>query len=374
MKKTLTFSRAVGVVASALALTPAARAVTPIGEHLSIGGFGTLGGVVSNSDAGQYGRDRQTGGADKTPALDVDSNIAVQVDGKVNSWLSGTVQVLGAKREDQGFKPKFEWAYVMVKPLDGLALRGGRMATPSFLVSDSRNIGYANNWLRPPNEVYALNLFSNFEGGDISYRRSFGPVSFTLTGLAGKTTFRPFGTEATADTLRGANLVVDTDWVTLRAGRVQAKVSVPSGGTFRDPYTFTGFGATVDRDNVFLQAEWVKRRTGQLPAATDATGWYAMAGYRVGSVLPYAILSQATPIADFPFHLSERQRTTAVGARWDAFKSADLKFQIDRVDTSGTRGLSFTSPLAAPAFPGARAFGQPVGKVTVFSLALDFTF
>ncbi len=374
MQNPLTFSYAVGVMASALALSPAARAATPVGDHFSFGGFGTLGGVVTDSDAGQYGRDRQTGGADKTPALDVDSNIALQIDGRANGWLSGTVQVLGAKREDQGFKPKFEWAYVMVKPLDDLSVRGGRMATPSFLVSDSRNVGYANNWLRPPNEVYALNLFSHFEGGDISYRRSFGSLFFTLTGLAGQTTFRPFGNEAKAGTLRGANLVVDTDWVTLRAGRVQAKVSVPSNGTVRDPYTFTGFGATVDRHKVFLQAEWVKRRTGQLPAATDATGWYAMAGYRVGSVLPYAILSQATPTADFLFHLTERQRTTAFGARWDAFRSADLKFQIDRVDTSGTRGLSFSSPLEAPALPGAQAFGQPVGKVTVFSLALDFTF
>lgn len=359
------------------ALPPVAGAATPIGDHFTIGGFGTLGGVVTNSDEGQYGRDRQTGGADKTPALDVDSNLGVQLDGKATDWLSGTVQVLSAKREDLGFKARIEWAYARVKPLDDLSIRGGRMATPAFLVSDSRNIGYANNWVRPPNEVYALNVFHNFDGGDITYRRAFGAVAVSVTGLAGKTQFRLLGVDATGDDLRGLNLQIDVDWVTLRAGRIKTKVMVPAFNTETDRYSFTGYGFTVDHDDIFVQAERVQRRSSGRGAVVDSNGWYAMGGYRFGPVLPYLIVSRTAPtVAASPFHLTGTQHTTALGFRWDAFKSADLKFQIDRIDTSGTAGASFTTPLVplptpGPG-PGPRAAVTRI--VTAFSLALDFTF
>ena len=96
------------------------------------------------------------------------------------------------------------------------------------------------------------------------------------------------------------------------------------------------------------------------------SGWYVLGGYRLGQVLPYvtyASTTKATPYAPVGA-LSYDQSSQALGVRWDAFKSADLKFQLERVDPRGTPGISFTR--TAPDFGGK--------TVTVMSLALDFVF
>jgi len=68
--------------------------------------------------------------------------------------------------------------------------------------------------------------------------------------------------------------------------------------------------------------------------------------------------------------LSDDQSTTAIGVRWDAFKSADIKLQVEHVNPEGTSGVSFAfinSPLGLlPA--------TPAGSVNVFSLTVDFIF
>ncbi len=353
----------------------AARAATPLGEYLTVSGFGTLGGVVTNSNEGQFGRDRQAGGADKHPALDVDSNFGLQVDAKATSWLSATVQTLTAKRDTLGFATRIEWAYVLVKPLDGLSIRGGHFQTPAFLVSDSRQIGYANNWLRPPNEVYGLNAIDSFDGVDATYRRGFGPVSLSVTGIAGSSKFRVIGFDGKGDRLRGLSLQLETDWATLRAGRVTANAAVEGIATFDEPYSFTGYGVTIDHGNLVAQAEFVQRRSSKSSDVINSDGWYVMGGWRFDKLLPYAILSRTAPkVADFPAHASNTQRTAAVGLRWDAFRSADIKFQIERIDTSGTTGISFTTPTLPATGPGPAPSGTVNRPVTAFSVALDFTF
>lgn len=352
--------------------TPAAQAATQLGDYFSIGGFGTLGAVRTNTDDAQFGRDRQNGGATTSPALDVDSNLGVQLTGTATPWLSATVQVLTAKRDLSNVETKFEWAYVLVKPLDGLAVRAGRMPTPVFAISDSRNIGYANNWVRAPNEVYALNVFRNFDGADATYRLPIGSQSISLTLFGGKTTFRPLGVDAKGDDLRGINLVWETEWATFRAGKALTNVSIPAFNQVGDGYSFTGYGVLVDRNDIVAQAELVHRRSAGQPGGTNAQGWYLMGGYRVGAVLPYAIVAQTRPTVDSSFHLSGNERTTSLGVRWDAFSAADLKFQIDRVDPSNTQGISFTTP-ALP-FPGPKQSSALTHSVTAISVALDFTF
>ena len=68
------------------------RAATPLGDNFSFSAFGTLGAVATNSDEGQYIREFQAKGATKSPSALVDSNLGLQITGKANDWLSGTVQ------------------------------------------------------------------------------------------------------------------------------------------------------------------------------------------------------------------------------------------------------------------------------------------
>jgi hypothetical protein len=78
-----------------------------------------------------------------------------------------------------------------------------------------------------------------------------------------------------------------------------------------------------------------------------------MGGYRFGKVLPFASHGRLTG--------DVAQATDSIGVRWDAFRSADIKFQVDRVKPEGA-GL-FNAPR-----PGFR------GPVTVGAVAVDFVF
>jgi len=320
-------------------------------------GFGTLGVVRTNTDEANFGRDRQSyGGANTNATADVDSNLGLQATADVTKWLSGTAQVLAVKRQTENhLTAEAEWGFVKVTPMDGLSIRGGRLAVPMFLVSDSRNIGYANNWLRAPNEVYGLVSFRRLQGFDVTYQRSFGSTSLTVTALGGSSATKYATTNIHMKNVKGANVQLETEWATFRVGKVEAAYDT----TAAQRYAFTGVGVTIDRNNVFIQAELVQKRAPEL-AFVEADGKYVIAGYRFGALLPYAMYASTTPKIVSPLNTSADQSTTSIGVRWDAFKTAAVKFQADRIDTKGTKGISFSGKVASP--------------VTVLSASLDFVF
>ena len=122
----------------------------------------------------------------------------------------------------------------------------------------------------------------------------------------------------------------------------------------------------IDFRTAVAQAELVWRKSAGYAQYVNSSGWYVLGGYRLGQVLPYVSYASTTKSTqpDIVGALSYDQRSQTLGVRWDAFKSADLKFQLERVDPRGTTGISFTQTA-----PG---FGDKT--VTVMSLALDFVF
>ena len=131
----------------------------------------------------------------------------------------------------------------------------------------------------------------------------------------------------------------------------------------------------MDHNDIIAQSEFVERRSSKSPTVIDSDGWYGMGGYRLGAFVPYAIYSRTWRVTSHPFPILQgAQKTAALGLRWDAFASADIKLQVQRVDTFGTLGVSFTTPELPPT-----PFGPPLpapvtNPVTAFSVAVDFTF
>jgi hypothetical protein len=262
-----------------------------------------------------------------------------------------------------------EWAYIKATPVEGLSVRGGRMSLPNFLVSDSRRVGYANTSLRPANEVYGVDLLNGgLTGLDISYRMPLGGNGLTITALGGTSSVALAGTTSDVKNVRGINALWEGDGYSLRMGRIEGEpdLSANPGGVASDVYTFTGIGANVDIHDVVLQAEYVNRRSANLGVILDVDGWYILGGYRFGNLLPYLQLAMSSPANG---SIAAMQKSTAAGVRWDAFSSAALKFQVERVDTFGTTGYSFATPSLG--FGANAPVAQPVN---VFSVAVDFVF
>jgi len=356
------------IAASALALgVSSAFAATSLGEHASISGFGTTALTVTDNDDVEFVRYGQESGASEDPEFKVDSNLGLQLNARANDWLTGTVQVLTQQRTDDGMDTEVEWAFVGIEPVDGLRLCLGRTAMPTFAISDARNVGFANTWVRPPNEVYGLALLEALDGVDLSYYRPLGSTAIRLTALAGESEVHVYDTDVEMKNVRGVTAQWETEWATFRVGRITADSQLEDLGLAgEEEYTFTGVGVHVDRDNVVARAEFVTREADQFADLVDAEGWYVFGGYRFGTLLPYAIYATTEPDAGFvPTQLSAEQSTISAGVRWDRFGAATVKFQLDRVDTDGSAGISFTNPTAS----------VPVAdEVIVATLGIDFIF
>jgi hypothetical protein len=176
---------ATGLAAALFQLPLHAQSIdtTISGMELTVGGFGTYGVVMTDTDKAQFIRGLQSNGASESPSDKVDSNLGVQATLKINSWLSATVQGLAEQRSYSSYiTADTAWAYLKIDPIDNLSIKVGRVQMPLFAISDSREINYANTWIRPPNEVYGLANIEELNGVEASYKLPIGGTKLSLTG------------------------------------------------------------------------------------------------------------------------------------------------------------------------------------------------
>lgn len=424
---------------------------TPDGKF-SMSGFGTVGAAVTNNNDVLFVYPGQGGGANKNASLNPDTKAAVQGTYKLTPTISGTAQVMSKFDADGQYTPNVEWAFAKWQAMPALTLRAGRMGAPFFMVSDFRDVGYANTAVRPNLDVYGQVPFSAFEGADASYQANVGSTTITSTFWAGNlknryaSALRSAGSyadpvEVNLKRTFGLNLIAEMDnGLTLRAGHAQGKLtsdspsatsvigyantvagySLVSAGAAQDitqamtvnntDASFTGIGFSYDQDNWVFSGEFTKRKVKKGYIA-DTKGWYALAGYRLGSVLPYVSLSRlsSTPntsiaastyaaygaIAAAPLTYGalsraaggaiygsqavlntqkQSQNTISAGARWDVKSGVALKAQVDHVNVpSGSNGL-FLMADPVLAAQGGNAFLNKRKNINVLSVSLDFVF
>ena len=358
------------ILASSLALaTGTAMAGGLTADMFTFGGFGTAGVAESSTDQAEYVTGNQMAGATRHLDYKTDSRLGLQGGFAPTQWLSATVQALAAERSSAQITTQLQWAYVKVQPIADLSIRGGKMRLPTFLISDSRDVGYANTWLRPPNSVYGEALYDTFEGGDITYKRSFGKYSLTVSAVVGAPNpvsqlSGPGSTDIfTGHHMYGYSLTAESDVITLRASVLELTFRLyPADGPLEQgTYDFYDLGATYDRNNIMAQAEFIELRTGD--PDDNINGWYLMGGYRLGKWLPYVIYGANHKNQGANGAIPELNASTvSVGVRLDLFKSVDFKAQIDHA-----KALDYGSPFinVQPDFNN---------KANIFSLVADFVF
>lgn len=368
-------------------------------------GFGTLAYTTTNTDQAQFVEPAQEGGVDKDGGIGADTKIGAQVNLKANNVFSGTVQAI-SKRNGQGnYKPAVEWAFLKAQVLPELALRGGRIGLPFYMVSDYLNVNYSNLWVRPPMDVYGQVPFSHFDGGDAIYQGSFGGTTLTAQAFGGTSTAWNDGTRVHVHDLVGVNFTAEFDnGFSVRLGRAQGKLTVDSQkldglvtllsatpfasvgqqiSVVSKDASFTGAGVTYDQGNVVASAEYTKRKTSSYVSST--TGWSATGGYRLGKFTPYAVISrvkvddtnvdntipksvpQLAPLSaavdGLIFQQDIGQKTQALGVRWDAWKNVAVKGEWDHIKPDGGPGLFVN---VQPGFAGK--------TVNVYTVSVDFVF
>lgn len=394
-----------------LTLAGGAVAQTAGDSSFSFSGFGTLGVVKTSNDKGQYALYSQPRGADKSASGEVDSKLGLQVSARANSMFSATVQVL-TKQDGKGkFTPGLEWAFVKAQVSPSISVRLGRMGGPFFAVSDFRDVGFANTWLRPPQDVYGQVPVSHFDGADLSYQTTLGSATVTAQLYGGKSSSYVTSVKVELDKVMGINASVELDGgLTLRFGHVNSKLTAHSTtlagivAALRNPQlaalsptfaalgnqldgtdkkaTFTGIGAAFDQGDWLANFEYTQRRTDSY--VSDTNGWYLTVGHRFGKLTPYLTVSElkvadANAVNNIPAPSpalaqlkggvnlvlagqATDQKTTGLGIRWDAYRNIAIKAQFERISPK-TQGL-FLVPTN----------GTAVGKTSVYSIAVDTVF
>lgn len=386
----------------ATALSGAAHAEDT--SMFSLSGFATLGLVKTDTDNAHFVISGQPRGATKDVSAEVDSKLGLQVGAKFNPMFSATVQVLTRQTGEGDYTPGIEWAFAKAQLMPSLAVRLGRMGGPFFAVSDFRAVGFANTTLRPSQDVYGQVPVSHFDGADATWQTSTGLGTLTAQVFGGQSKDKFNRTDLELKKLVGFNATLEFDnGLSLRVGHVTGKLTVKSASlnglvaTLRTtPFTsvandldpnsrtasFSGLGLTWDQGEWVLNSEYTQRRTETYVPDTD--GWYVTLGRRIGSLTPYATVSQVRTVASnvnntiqpltaglaqlkavvdgtvSSQHLA--QKTVAIGARWDFYRNFALKGQVERIRLDGNGYFTQVKP------------GLANSSVNVLSLAIDTVF
>ncbi|HEX4333858.1 MAG TPA: porin [Usitatibacter sp.] len=408
------------LMAAILAACGAARADDD-GPKLKLSGYGTLGVAHSDNRGADYLVDsfKPNGpGATRAWNTDTDSRLGLQASAELSPRVSAVLQVISQQRFDGSYRPTIEWANVRYSPLPDLSLRAGRIVLPVFMVTDSRRVGYANPWVRPPVELYSMIPITTSDGIDASYRMTLSPTTAdTLEVTAGRSDakFPPSqglgtGTAEVRDILAVSNSL-ESGFLTVRLNYGQARLTIPEYAVFEEAFRqfgppgaaiaerygvhgkfskFVGAGASYDPGPWFAMAEWAQFDTHTVIGKKAA--WYVSAGHRWNKFTPYATFAQlkglsntsdpGIPLAGLPppvaagaaqlnavlngqLGILPTQSTLSLGVRWDLFRSAALKLQYDRVALgSGSRGV----------FGNIQPGFEPGSTVHLISATFDFVY
>lgn len=408
MKNTLSL---VGLLALPLVASPAHAL-----PEFQFSAFGTLGAVHSSEDQADYTSNMyvQPDGAGHSNEwdFDVDSRIGAQLTAELTNELSAVVQVISEQRYDDTYSPEVEWANLKYDVTPDFSVRAGRSVLPTFMVSDTRKIGFANHWVRPPAAVYGLVPVTNNDGIDISYRYHSGALTNTLQAYYGRSDSRTHaaGLFEARDSL---GIVSATEFgnILLRASFAHSHLSSdrvnayfdgfrafgPAGEAIADEYDIDGaqtelvtFGARYDPGDWFVQGEWA--RAWNESFLGTSTGWYASGGYRFGQITPYAGYAQRRRSTgsdagldpdSFPPDTEEEKYaarlnaalheilrpneydTVTLGMRWDFAANLSLKLQLDHIDLADDSQGELIN--VQPGF-------QRGGSLNVFRVAIDFVY
>ena len=374
---------------------PLSAAAQDADSMFSFSGFGTVGVVHNSEDQADFATDFQPDGAGYSDSWSAnpDSRLGLQVDARFSENFSAVVQVVSQYDHEGSYEPDLTLAHVRYAFTPALSLRLGRLAPPTFMLSDYRKVGYAMPWLRPPVEVYNTSLA--IDGAELAYKFNVGSTAMTLQLLGGDTHAGTITLEDTVGLVGRAEFGSSTIFagynrtsLSLRADpavesllALYAPVAPQLASRFRfadNDVTFSSLGYAYDPGTWFARGEVTRLGTDDgMVAAT--TNMYASAGWRVGAWTPYVTLGKvridsdtsvgaADPIGVVNAILAghnENRRSLTVGTRWDFRENFAFKLEASHVDAGAGSNGGLTN--LQPGF-------QRGGSYNLLSAAVDFVF
>ncbi len=349
------------LLALLLACSANAQAQTRLlDDRLTLSGFGTLGLIHSDQASADFVRDiGQPKGAEKGWSARTDTRLGLQANLRLTDELDGVVQGMSQYHSSGDFSPELMLAFVRYAPDPDFQLRVGRLGWDVDLISDSRYVGYAYPWLRPPVDHFGVLQLTYIDGADMTFTRPVGSDLVWARFFAGSSNSRFFMSDALkadfeAHTILGGHLNYETGPWRFRAGYTSIRSNVGFSGTDADLIGqlfnvnadyylnyLTGFddlqvyslGAAYNAGPLQLQAIWNRNILANGNAWLDTR--FVSAAWRMNQWTPYVLLSEVKThdSSNDPFNANIGQSTWSLGLRYDVVTNLALKAQFDRIHT-----------------------------------------
>jgi hypothetical protein len=371
-----TYSPAIQAVLAVIVMTGmVATCLAGDGVATSITGYGTVGGTLSSDASYAYRHDlSEFEGASNHLDVGLESRIGVQAVIDFGSGFSVTAQELAKRRRSDDFSLGTEWLFVQYCPDSDWKLRLGRVALATFLLSDSRNVGYAAPWFRAPNEIYAAEPFQNLDGVQVLWHHSTGAVGIGLEGSYGRT-MQAYSISGTAQTVKVQsmyNLAATLEYGDFLFRVARTSVDIPLTLALSATYSvnfhlkddFTSAGLQYDNGTAIVLSEFAKRTENDFPVlglpAAASRQWYVAGGWRLGRFTPLLIYGSFKPSASITTPAGNFG-TWSASLRYDVIRNVALKTQISRAQAGNQTYWFIQNPASDE-------------RVNVYSFGADFVF
>lgn len=391
MRNRIRLSKAASSVGAAILALLGSQAHSADGIQYRFSGYGTLAGTVTDQSDREF-RTSMNQSKGVTDKLDLGADSRLGLQGVVDFGSGFTVvgQALAQRRRYDGdvksnrdFDIGLEWLFAQYSPTSNVDLRLGRVVLPAFMISDSRNVGYAQPWLRAPLDVYAHMPLSNLDGVQVNWRIPVGTAIITLQPSYGTAHSNiSSGTvviDADAKPAYSLNATLEWgDWLA-RVGQVRGTTGIENVSI--NPFLpalnydmkdkFTSAGVQYDNGTAVVMGEFAQRRQNDVPLLgrplAESDSWYLAGGWRFGKWLPMLAYSQTKDkLTDV------KTDATSVSLRYDLMTNVALKVQVSRYKALDSR--AFVSAAQDNTLLGGSKDADYNDRVNVFSFGVDFVF
>ncbi len=389
-------------------------------DKLDFSGFGSAGIVSSNTD--ELGWRRDLNDPSRTYKGDINltslATLGLQANAEFSDSIEFVGQVLFFDQGQQNFDSILKIASLNYRPSAAWQIRLGRNAPRMYLLSDSRNIGYAFLWTMPVQEFYSPVTNNYIDGIDVNYSQAMGGGFLNTSVYYGKTVFPIHQgsydqAELQFDSIAGLDIEYEYDDWMLRGAYLYTEggkgtgileearqgledvadlVDWPPIYDLIDVYDLQGkrvsYASLSFRydDGVYNVVSEAGRFESESPMIPSTTNGYLSVGRHFGLFTPYVLIAKTETSSSFelseappPFledqidglvgYLNTKlnQTSVSVGMRWDFSLSMALKLQWDIKDVeAGGDSLWFSGK------DGTRPDHDE--QINIFSARLDFIF
>ena len=308
-------------------------------------GYGTLGGTFTSNSLYSYHHDQgEPQGASNQFDVALESRLGLQAVVDFGSGFSVTAQELAKERVTGDFALGTEWLYLQYAADSAWKVRLGRVVLPVFLLSDSRNVGYASPWFRAPNDLYGSLLFQHLDGAQALWHVNEGPVGLGLEACYGtiKEQVLSAGVQYTSNVKDAYNVAATLEYGDLLFRVARTSLNIPESLPFsptnivnyllRDKYTSVGF--QYDNGKAVVLSEWVRSSQNLVPGltipASASSQWYVAGGWRFGKLTPLLSYSAYKPKQSLVVPANASYGSWSGSLRYDVVRNIALKAQVTR--------------------------------------------